>query len=187
MTRTEIIAMQSKVGTTPDGFWGSKSIAACQAYLRRLMPARSPWPKSDQASLRAFYGAPGTEANLVEINVSGLGIRYEGVNCRIIRAHDLVADSLLRILTEISKGPHSDVLSEFAGVYNFRQKRGGSSYSLHAYGAAIDLDPDHNAFRDSWPIRSTMPLGVMEAFALEGWKSGGAFWGYDSMHHEATQ
>jgi hypothetical protein len=187
MNRQQIISLQSHIGTTPDGFWGPKSQEACRRHLRALMPARSPWPNSDQASLRAFFGEPGTEANLVEIDVRGLGMEYEGQSLRIIRAHDLIADSLLAILRTIAAGPHRDILAEYAGVYNFRRKRGGTSYSLHAYGAAIDLDPDNNAFRDSWPLRSSMPIGVMEAFAAEGVKSAGAAWGFDSMHFEWTQ
>ena len=76
---------------------------------------------------------------------------------------------------------------DFGGVYNFRNKRGGSSYSIHACGAAIDLDADDNTFRDSWPMKADMPLEIMEEFAKEGWISAGAFWGYDAMHHEATR
>jgi len=187
MTREQIIDLQKRVGTTPDGFWGPQSIKAAQWHLKRLMPERNPWPNPDQESLRAFYGQPGTEANLVEINVAGLGVEYDGVPVRIVRAHDLVADSLLRILQNIAASPHRGILREYAGVYNFRQKRGGSSYSVHAYGAAIDIDPDHNAFKDSWPIKSMMPMEVQEFFAREGWKSAASAWGYDAMHFEATR
>lgn len=187
MNRQQIISMQTRIGTTPDGFWGPKSIAACQAHLRSLMPASNHWPNPDAASLRSFYGETGNEGNLVEVQVAGLGVEYEGTPVRVIRAHDAVADSLLRIIRAIAAGPHRGILSEYAGCYNFRRKRGGSSYSLHAYGAAIDLDPDDNAFRDSWPMRASMPLGVMEEFAKEGWKPAGAMWGYDAMHFEATR
>ena len=186
MTRQQIISLQSHIGSTPDGFFGPKSQDACRAHLRAMMPTHSPWPKADQPSLRAFFGQPGTEANLIEINVGGLGVEYEGTPVRVIRAHDLVADSLLRILTKIAGSPHRGILSEYAGCYNFRRKRGGSSYSLHAYGAAIDLDPGNNGFRDHWPIRASMPIGVMEEFAKEGWLPAGAFWGYDGMHFEAA-
>ncbi len=41
MTRAQIQAMQDRIGTTPDGFWGPKSIAACQKHLRALMPKDS--------------------------------------------------------------------------------------------------------------------------------------------------
>jgi len=60
MTKAQIIELQSRIGVTPDGFWGPKSIAACQKHLRALMPSVNPWPKSDQASLLKFYGKPGT-------------------------------------------------------------------------------------------------------------------------------
>ena len=36
-------------------------------------------------------------------------------------------------------------------------------------------------------MKSDMPLEIMEEFAKEGWKSAGAFWGFDSMHQEATR
>lgn len=187
MTRSEIIAMQTRIGTTPDGFWGPKSIAACQAHLFRLMREAKPWPRANARELADFFGVPGDESQLVAIPVQDLGVEYYGAPVKTIRVNKHAAASLGRILVEISKSPHAHLLKEFAGVFNFRKKRGGSSYSLHAYGAAIDLDPGQNSFRDSWPIRSTMPLEVMEIFAREGWKSAGAWWGYDAMHFEATR
>lgn len=98
----------------------------------------------------------------------------------------------MRVLTAIGKsfGTRQDIMEEaedYVGVYNFRLKRGGSSYSLHAYGAAIDLDADDNMFRDSWPMQADMPLEIMECFARESWIAAGMFWGYDPMHFQATQ
>ena len=34
MKPEEIKKIQKKIGTEPDGFWGPKSIAACQKYLK---------------------------------------------------------------------------------------------------------------------------------------------------------
>ena len=65
--------------------------------------------------------------------------------------------------------------------------RGGNSYSMHAYGIAIDFDPDTNGMHDKWPTVATMPLEIMEFFAAEGWLSAGAFWGRDAMHAECVQ
>lgn len=78
MTSAQIKAMQEKIGTTPDGFWGPKSIAAVQKYLRNLMPRDNPWPKTDQTSLTKFYGAAGDEDRLCNLIVEGLGVKYEG-------------------------------------------------------------------------------------------------------------
>ena len=187
MIRNDIIAIQQQIGTTPDGFWGPKSIAACQKYLRQLMPSPNPWPKTDEKSLIAFYGAPGDENQLVALNVEGLGLAYDRKPVTAMRCHKKVAASLKRVLTEISKGPHAKILKEYAGVYNNRPMRGGSRPSLHARGAAIDLDPGPNGLVTHWPMKATMPLGVMEAFAHEGWLPAGAFWSRDAMHFQSTQ
>lgn len=56
MTTDEIKAMQTRIGVQADGFWGPKSIAACKAHLRALMPDINPWPSQDAESLRKFYG-----------------------------------------------------------------------------------------------------------------------------------
>lgn len=191
MNSEQIKKMQTTIGVIPDGFWGPKSQAACRAYLRALMPKDNPWPSSDQSSLRAFYGEPGDESNLVTIEFP-YPMTYDGKPVTRTRCHRKVAASLLRVLTAIHWiiGKHPDTKDEaedFGGVFNFRLKRGGSSFSLHAWGAAIDLDADDNSFRASWPMQSDMPLEIIEEFAREGWISGGAFWGFDAMHFQATK
>jgi hypothetical protein len=186
MTKPQIIELQKRIGATPDGFWGPKSIAACQNHLRALMPSSHSWPKSDQASLQAFYGAPGDETRLVSIDVSGLGVLYENKPVKSIRVNKACASSLLRVLTRLAT-TSPGILRKYAGVYNNRTMRGGSSPSLHARGAAIDLSAEFNGNHTTWPISATMPIEVMEEFSREGWISAGAFWGRDAMHFQATQ
>jgi hypothetical protein len=191
MKREEIMAMQRKIGVEADGFWGPKSQSACRIYLRRMMPNPNPWPESDQSSLRAFYGDPGDESELVKLTFP-FPMFYEGRRVISTRCHRKVHDSLLRVLNSIgaSYGAQRGIMEEaedYGGVFNFRLKRGGSSYSLHAFGAAIDLDADDNTFKNSWPVNADMPLEIIECFAREGWVSGAAFWGYDAMHFQATQ
>lgn len=187
MNKDQIKSMQTRIGVVADGFWGPKSIAACQIHLSKMMTQSNPWPRSNASALSDYFGEPGDESNLVNLGVAGLGVEYNGTPVRTIRCNKHIAAPLGRVLVEISKGPHAVILKEYAGCFNFRRKRGGNSYSLHAYGAAIDIDPDDNAFRDSWPLRATMPLEVMEEFAKEGFKAAGAWWGYDAMHFEATR
>lgn len=187
MTQNEIKIMQEHIGVEPDGFWGPQSIAACQKHLLSLMPKTNPWPAQDQASLTKFFGAAGDESKLTALNVEGLGLLYEGKPVKVIRCHNKVAQSLERVLQEIAQSPHKSVLTKYAGCYNNRVMRGGSLPSLHARGAAVDFDPDSNGNHVSWPTRATMPLGVMEAFAREGWLSAGAFWSRDGMHFQATR
>jgi hypothetical protein len=157
------------------------------------MPKNNPFPKADQASLKKFYGDPGrgdVEKRLVPIDVSGLGIKYSGKPVTRMNVHERCASSLLAALKAVAALPDSDgrwVLKEYAGVYNHRPMRGGTSWSLHAYGAAIDLAPDTNGLHAHWPTAANMPIEVMEEFARHGWKSAGAFWSRDAMHQEATQ
>lgn len=178
--------MQVRVGATPDGFWGPLSIAACQKHLCSLMPSPNPWPKPTQTALTAFYGDPGDSRHHTQIDVTGLGLRYDGKPVSHITCHKKVAAPLLRVLREIAASPFRWVLAEYNGCYANRPMRGGRLPSLHARAAAIDLLASKNGNKTSWPARANMPLEVMEMFAKEGFKSAGAFWGRDAMHHEGT-
>jgi len=192
MPPADIEAMQIRIdaGGFPlaaDGVWGAKSKAACQAYLRSLMPSPHPWPATDEAALSKFYGDAGDEGYLVKPSVAGLGVKYDGTTVAAIRCHKRVADSLGRILGAIAATPHRGILAYYAGCYNFRAMRGGTRPSTHARGIAIDLAPDWNGNSTPWPEKATMPLAVMECFAREGWLSAGAFWGRDATHFQATR
>lgn len=185
MTPTQIKTIQARVGATPDGFWGPKSIAACQKYLRKLMGNSA--PAQDQKSLTAAYGQPGDETRLVNLNVAGLGVKYEGKPVRTIRVNDACADSLLLIIRELSTFPEGQrALADFNGCYNNRPMRGGSLPSLHARGAAIDLMAGTNRLKQHWPTSANMPFSVIEVFAKHGWLSAGAFWSRDAMHFQRT-
>lgn len=187
MNRSQIIALQTRVGTAPDGFWGPKSSAACQKHLRALMPSPNPWPTSDDASVIRRFGRPGYEGNLTNLPVPGLGVKYDGKTVKTIRCHKEVADSLLAALIEIASSSAAWILGEYAGCYNFRNMRGGSRHSKHAWGVAIDFAPGTNGLKSHWPTRANMPIEAMEAFARQGWIAAGAFWGRDAMHFQATR
>jgi hypothetical protein len=187
MTTQQIKAIQSRIGTVPDGFWGPKSVAACQRHLRAMMPKPHPFPATDQASLTRFYGAAGDESQLVNCDVAGLGVEYALLPVRSIRIHAKLSASLRRIIEAIAASDHAHILKLYAGSYNNRPMRGGSLPSLHARGAAIDLAQATNRNHAHWPTRATMPLEVQEIFAREGWLSAATFWSRDAMHHQATQ
>ena len=185
MTTEQIKSTQRRIGVAPDGFWGPKSISVCQSYLKSLMPKDNHWPNTDQASLTAFYGQAGDESKLINVEAPCL-MTYEGVKVKTIRCNAKVEESLTRVLTEISKLEGCSPIV-YDGCYNNRPMRGGSTPSLHARGAAIDLWADSNGNHVSWPIASTMEFEIIEAFSRDGWLSAGAFWGRDAMHFQATK
>jgi hypothetical protein len=193
VNQTQIKIIQETVGTEPDGWWGPKSIAACQRYLRALMPKPHPWPKQDQKSLTAFYG-PAGKVPMVRIGCPYKMYLYNGPQTvKSISVHEKLAPSLDRVLKALSKRYKTEEdrtaagINRFFGVYNNRKMRGGSLPSLHARAAAIDFDAPRNGLHTHWPTRAHMPFDVMEIFAREGWLAAGAFWSRDSMHFQSTQ
>ena len=108
-----------------------------------------------------------------------------------ITCHEKIADSLTRILQQLAnefKDRYEETgINRFGGVYEFRRVSGSSKLSLHAYGAAIDLDPERNGRGKPYDGGINMiPQGVVEIFKAEGWKWGGDFKNPDCMHFEAT-
>lgn len=188
MTRAQIIQTQEQVGTVPDGFWGPKSIAATKRHLRRLCPEPNPWPSSSQRALRAFYGPPGDNSEIIRVPAPSWLRLYDDPDKRVrsIACHSKVADSLLRALRDAYQ--HApDMVRRYFGAHVDRPMRGSRTPSTHAYGAAVDLAASTNRNRQAWPVSANMPLEVMEAFAREGWTPAGAFWGRDAMHFQATR
>lgn len=195
MNTNEIKKMQTRInkkfGTSlvVDGVWGVKSKTACKEYLMSLMPSPNPWPSVSR--LEAFYGKAGDESNL-EVIEFPYPMIYDGKPVKKTRVNKKCSASLVKVLKAIKKRMEEapdikGAAEDYGGVFNFRLKRGGSSYSLHAYGAAIDLDADDNTFKQTWPEQADMPLEIIEEFAKEGWISAAAFWGYDAMHFQATR
>lgn len=185
MNTLQIIQIQEEIGTKPDGFWGPKSTAACQHFLTGLMPTPNPWPSSDEASLKAFFGPVCQEDLLIGMPVP-VPMFFEQKPIKTIRCHRKVADSLGRALTTAYEHA-KEVVRVYDGCFNCRNIAGSNSKSLHARGAAIDIDAGNNGSFTHWPTAAQMPFSVMKAFAREGWTSAGAFWGRDAMHHQAVK
>jgi len=196
MNEAEIKHIQERVGTDPDGDWGTNSITACQEYLRGLMPSPHPFPVENTLAFLAFYGPHGAPDGFTppgkKITLP-FPIFYEGSPRTSLTAHTKCADSLLRVFERLGDAfPDEDSrraagILTFDGLYNPRLKRGSSSaWSMHSWMNAIDLNADENGNTTHWPTASTMPIEVMECFAKEGWLAAGAFWGRDAMHFQAT-
>ena len=113
---------------------------------------------------------------------------------RRITCHREVAASLSRVFTKIlahyggsPEAVRAAGMDLYGGCYNYRPVRGSNSLSLHAYGAAIDLDPDHNAMNTKGG-KGVMPQAVIDLFKAEGWAWGGDFKSrQDPMHFEAVR
>ena len=196
MNRAEIIRTQERVGTLGDGFWGPKSIAACQDHLKRMMPSTHPFPVEGSPEFSDFFGPHGKKNGFTPASKKitlPFTIYYDQSPVKTLRVHEKCADSLLRVFQRLAAVYPDDSSREAAGlliyngIYNPRLKRGSlNSWSMHAWMNAIDIHAGRNGNKTSWPVNATMPIEVMECFAREGWLSAGAFWGRDAMHFQAT-
>lgn len=102
------------------------------------------------------------------------------------------ADSLARVFAVLwsAAGQSQDVingwgLNKYGGGYNFRQMRGSSRLSMHAYGCAVDFDPARNGMGAKDPHFAHCPI-VTAAFKSEGWVWGGDWKNPDGMHWQAA-
>lgn len=66
------------------------------------------------------------------------------------------------------------------GCFNIRLKRGGSTYSLHSWAIAIDINAAWNGFGD----RPQMPKEVVKCFTDAGFEWGGTWSKPDGMHFQ---
>lgn len=109
-----------------------------------------------------------------------------------IRCHKSAAPSLHRVLSRIGSIYGSDEalraarMHLYGGAYQFRLMRGAHQLSIHSWGAAIDLDPERNAFGRHYDPATMMPRAVIDAFASEGWVWGGMWSTPDAMHFQAA-
>jgi hypothetical protein len=64
-------------------------------------------------------------------------------------------------------------MSRFGGAFNYRPMRGGSALSMHAYGAAIDFDPQRNGLGNRRPHFRNLREEVVQPFLRLGGVWGG--------------
>lgn len=78
------------------------------------------------------------------------------------------------------------------GAYNCRRITGGTGYSLHAFGIAIDVNWNSNPYGST--LRTDMPLSMIEAIERIRTKGGATVWRWggrykgnkDAMHFEVV-
>lgn len=153
----------------------------------------SPWPK--QPGVPAFYGAVGTSQVRVPLPFS-MRLAWDlGAVVNSITLHARVAKSaeraFVRIAHEYTPAERADLgLDLFGGSLNVRRMRGGSAYSMHSWGIAIDFDPERNQLRwgrDKARLAKADAEPFWRAWEDEGWVSLGRERNYDWMHIQAAR
>jgi hypothetical protein len=151
------------------------------------------FPKESYNSLVDYYGPIGSNQVYLDLPYQ-MRLSWD-LNNKISRflCHKKIKDSLRACLEGIYNlyGKDLSVIANkrmdiFGGCLNIRKKRGSTSqWSTHAWGIAIDLDPDNNRLK--WGrSRATMPEEVIDIFINSGWTSLGRREDRDYMHFQAT-
>ena len=109
-----------------------------------------------------------------------------------MRCHKLVAQNFTNVFNDLLAHYGYEKLVElgidlFGGCFNFRAMRGGSDYSRHSWGIAIDLDPERNQLKEtSKTARFARDeyKEMIDIFYKHGFVSLGREKDYDWMHFE---
>jgi hypothetical protein len=122
-------------------------------------PATAPaqpasFPSQTQRAMEKFFGAVGAnQATLVLPKEYPMCLAWEPSR-RVVRfsCHEKIHDATRRVLVRAldAYGPariRALGLDRFGGCLNVRRMRGGSNWSTHAWGAALDFDPANNQLR----------------------------------------
>lgn len=148
--KTKIKAIQRSLGVEADGVVGPVTVAAIAEALGVSEVAPS-WPTQEEVRGGwSMFGQAGDEDNLVSIKPP-YPLFYEGREVKTIRVHRLVAGAVQEVLCEVLRvygvqRIRELRLDQYGGSYNYRKTASGASLSMHAWGIALDFDPDNNTY-----------------------------------------
>jgi hypothetical protein len=188
-----------------DGDAGPNTWRGIKAVVDKHLPepevstpsaTKTKFPK--QRDMRKFFGRPGgPQCTRGKVHLEVPMVIAWNTSQKISRfsCHEKLAEPLTEIFRETLEHYGEDEwrrlrLDRFGGCYNYRKMRGGRSLSTHAYGAAVDLDPDNNRLR--WRRdRASFAKPEYEPFwnivEAHGFVSLGRAKGYDFMHMQAAR
>jgi len=139
--------------------WQSEMAGLSAAVERTPVPGivashlQSAWPL--QREMVAFYGPPGgpeATAGIVTLPFPFVLAWNPAQSIATFRCHRRLAAPMTAIFNETAHhyGQAEMIrlrLHLFGGCFNHRPMRGGTALSTHAWGAAIDIDPERNQLR----------------------------------------
>ncbi|MDY6986914.1 MAG: M15 family peptidase [Thermodesulfobacteriota bacterium] len=207
----QLLAEDRGIETGPvDGYWGPQTDYAFDNLKhleehgelprswRDIQPTSANpnnWPLERGSELVASYGGPGT--NLTTVEAPYVHRLSWDLSTQVMRfsCHEKVADSIVRVLTAVLDHYGYERIKElrldrWGGCYNKRKKRGGTEWSTHAWGIALDYDPERN--RLNWSQDKAAFAGPeydnwWEFWEEEGWVSLGRVANFDWMHVQAAR
>ncbi len=153
------------------------------------------WPMMDEKSMFAFYGQVGSDQVTLELPYPMRLAWEEKHVVKALTCHRKVHDSMGRVLAGVLGQYGAKAITElgldlFGGCLNVRKQRGGSQWSIHAWGAALDIDPLRNQLkwgRDKATLDAAAYDTWWKLWEKEGWVSLGRNKNFDWMHVQAAK
>ena len=100
-----------------------------------------------------------------------------------VYCHKAMVGPLTKAFQNIVDRGLVDQIKTWDGCFNIRQKRGASSWSLHSWAVAIDINAAWNGFG----AKPTMTKALVKCFTDAGFDWGGLWTKPDGMHFQLTQ
>ena len=193
-----------------DGFWGPQTDFAYDTLSRLIEHGRMPdpwrdmeppdknpndWPPQRDDRLIRFYGEVGQNQSRIQLPFTHRLSWNKNVRINRFSCHEKVHDSLLRVLTRVVD--HYGIerirdlrLDLWGGCLNVRKMRGGTRWSMHSWGIAVDYDPERNKLnwgRDRAAFARPEYNQWWRLWEEEGWVSLGRSKNFDWMHVQAAK
>lgn len=140
------------------------------------------------------YGKPGDIKYLVMLDLPyPMRIAWDlKTTVKRIQCHKMIAPKLKKVFEQLLEHYGLAELQRlgidiFAGCYNFRKMVGGSDWSRHSWGIAIDLDSTRNALkmtRKTAQFAKPAYIPMIEIFYQNGFVGLGPEKNYDWMHFQ---
>lgn len=120
---------------------------------------------------------------------------YDGSPVSSVSVHEDVASSLSSALSQVlshyglEEIERLRISHNYGGSYNKRKMRGGNSWSMHAYGIAIDLNAAENGLRTTAAaalFAKPEYAAFLDIMERNGWYSLGRAKNYDYMHFQTA-
>lgn len=115
----------------------------------------------------AKYGAPQNERNMIVLEIPS-NLQMDHMPRKIYCNRDMV-QPLLDALKNIKERGLEDQIKTYDGCFNIRNKRGSTTWSMHAWGLAVDI----NATWNKMGTKGTMTPEFVKCFTDAGFDWGG--------------
>ena len=164
-------------------FFGAAGSPTCQTPYVSRYPLRMDGSLSSTSKVpTSLLAGPNRPADLKSVPI----VRKFALHVKLHSSYSKIqADILARY--GVAKIEELGI-DQFAGSYNYRPMRGGTSLSMHAYGAAIDLDAQRNTLRETADTArfATAPYKpLIDIHYDHGWINLGRERNFDWMHFQA--